>query len=222
MNAAGDPLAVEQQVHGDEGHQQQVEQGPEDPEDPAKNTRRHVYHLPGRRRVGSEQLQDSVLVELYDVLAHVRQPLRLVHQAARLPHEDLWVLDQALHLPNRGDDDHQQRHHHHGDEHQEHPDDRQRPRHPPPLEAPHYRVERVGEDAGRQEGQEDAAQLPHEGHQHHHTDGQQDVLQIRRGDQFFGGHSGSDSISTTRNTQAPRTLTHKFTLPPPLCIIPAQ
>ena len=46
------------------------------------------------------------------------------------------------------------------------------------FEATHDGIENVGEDAGGQKGEQHAADLAHEGHQEHHTEGQRNVLKV--------------------------------------------
>ena len=61
---------------------------------------------------------------------------------------------------------------------QEHPDDGYGPRYAQFFEATHEGIENIGEDAGGQEGEQHAADLAHEGHEEHHTEGQRDVLEV--------------------------------------------
>src|ERR687889_2522139 len=101
--SVGDPLPLQQQVHGYEYHKQQIEQGPEDPEHPTDNARRHVGHLPRRLCVALDQPQDSILVQLGHVLTHVGQALGPLHQRVRLVYDSLGVTDQVLYLSHRRD-----------------------------------------------------------------------------------------------------------------------
>src|SRR5918994_841572 len=163
--SAGDLLPLQQQIHGDKHQQQQIEQGPEDSENPTNNARRHVGHLPRRRRVALDQLQDSILIQPIHVLAHVGQVLGPLHQGIRLIHDGLGVADQDLYLPHRRDNDQEQRHNDYQNQDQEHPDHSQSPWYPQPFEAPDEGIQGVGQDTGGQEGQQHAADLAHKEHQ---------------------------------------------------------
>ena len=201
--SVGDLLPLKQQVDGDEHHQEQVEDSPEDPENPTDDARRNVRDLFRGRRVLPQELQDSVLVELGHVPADVGHVLEPIGQGDDLVDEILRVADHDLYLSDRGDDNEEQRDDDDEAQDQEHPDNGYGPRYPQPFEATHEGVEGVGQDAGGQEGEQHAADLAHKRNQQHHPRGQQDVLEVCRDDQFSGWHPVSDPISAKRNIPAP-------------------
>src|SRR5215204_3826368 len=96
----GDLLPLQQQIHGDKYHQDQVEYGPEDPEHPADNTRRDVRDLFRRRRVLLQELQDSVLVQPGHVTADVGNVLESIDLGDDLVDEIMRVSDHDLYLPD--------------------------------------------------------------------------------------------------------------------------
>src|SRR5215212_3192909 len=175
-HSAGDLLPLEQQVHGDKYHQEQVENGSEDPEHPTDDARRNVRHLFGRWRVLLQQLQDSILVQPGHVPADVGNVLEPIDLGDDPVDEILRVADHDLYLADRWDDDQEHRHTDDQNQDEEHPDHGQGPRHPQPLESPHEGVQGIGKDAGSQEGQQHAADLAHKGHQQHDPHRERDVL----------------------------------------------
>jgi hypothetical protein len=221
-HGAGDPLPIEEEVYGDYEHQQEVKHGAEDAEDPTDKAAGRAERLPGGRGVALHELRDRLLVYPGDAPSHVGQPLRAPHQRVRPLDGGGGVLDQGLHLLGGGDDEHQERGDDGEDKRGEHPHHRHDPRDAQPLEMPHHGVEDVGQDRGHEERQQHAAELPDEEHQQDEAHGDQDVLQVCRDDEFFGGHHGLRSRTLAPKYTSPRRRGGKFTGHRPLCIIVPQ